>query len=185
MTYALHLGSDGGLRRALPGIAGSILGLVLLLVLSQAGLGTMLTLYPAMLALITVLGGLYLCHLGLRAWRAAHQAAHAVNAPSQSRARFRRGFTVALSNPKALLYFFAFFPAFISPDKPWAPQVALLATTHLLLDLSWQLTYASFGAKLLARLGQPARVQRFSGALFLVLGSALILQTALSSLRAP
>ncbi|MGH8829822.1 MAG: LysE family translocator, partial [Polaromonas sp.] len=42
---------------------------------------------------------------------------------------FLRGFLVGASNPKAVLFFAAFFPQFLNPAAPFVPQFAILALT--------------------------------------------------------
>ena len=51
-----------------------------------------------------------------------------------------QGVLVALSNPKTLLFFGAFFPQFIVADQPIAPQLFALTGTFLLLAIIFGLT---------------------------------------------
>ena len=48
-----------------------------------------------------------------------------------------RGFAISLTNPKTLLFYGAFFPQFLTPNAPIAPQVALLSLTFLLSPPDW------------------------------------------------
>ena len=42
--------------------------------------------------------------------------------PRSMRVIALRGFLISLTNPKTLLFYGAFFPQFLSPDAPFAPQ---------------------------------------------------------------
>ena len=57
-------------------------------------------------------------------------------------ALYRGGFLVGISNPKLLVFAAAFFPQFIAPDAPWAPQFLLLVATFLAVEAC---TYVALG----------------------------------------
>ena len=81
------------------------------------------------------------------------------------------------SNPKALLFFAAFFPQFLNADLPFAPQFAVLALTFVAFELS-VLTACALGvsriAPLLRQSGPMRWVNRVSGGLFTLMGAALL-----------
>lgn len=68
---------------------------------------------------------------------------------------FARGFLVSLTNPKTLLFYAAFFPQFLNPQAPVAPQIVTLSITFvalaLLLDGGWALLAARFRGALAMR----------------------------------
>ena len=49
---------------------------------------------------------------------------------------FLRGFLVGASNPKALLFFAAFFPQFLNPTLPFAPQFGILSLTFVAFEMT-------------------------------------------------
>src|SRR5271157_2415453 len=84
----------------------------------------------------------YLLWLGIRQWRAPPvDLTHIPPQPRSARAIALRGFLVSLTNPKTLLFYGAFFPQFITVDRPLLPQIALLSAVFLalalLLDGGW------------------------------------------------
>jgi threonine/homoserine/homoserine lactone efflux protein len=89
----------------------------------------------------------------------------------------RGGYLCGISNPKLLIFAAAFFPQFITPDAPWAPQFALLVVTFLAVDIFFYVTYALTGRRLAGHLMQSAwqrRINRASGAIFAGFGCALL-----------
>ncbi len=94
------------------------------------------------------------------------------------RSLFLQGWMVGASNPKALLFFSAFFPQFIDPATRWAPQFAVLATTFVAIEFSVLSLCCVFAARLAPWLRQPGRARGFnraSGSLFALMGALLLL----------
>jgi threonine/homoserine/homoserine lactone efflux protein len=52
------------------------------------------------------------------------------------RSFYLQGLLVGASNPKAVLFFAAFFPQFINPAAPLAPQLAMLALTFVAFEFA-------------------------------------------------
>jgi homoserine/homoserine lactone efflux protein len=74
------------------------------------------------------------------------------------------GFLVAIGNPKALVFFTAFFPQFIDPEKLLAPQLALMCPTMAFMDFAFVMLYALGAKGLLGFLRKhPRLLNRFSG----------------------
>lgn len=99
---------------------GNALGMLLLSVFIAVGLGPLLQRYALLLIVVQVLGGMYLIHLGIDAWR--HRQEHADDMVKIEEVKpssyqiLRQGFTVGALNPKALVFFSAVFPQFVDPD---------------------------------------------------------------------
>jgi len=96
---------------------GNALGMLLLSVFIAVGLGPLLQRSELLLVVVQVLGGLYLIHLGVDAYR--HRQEHADNMIKIEEIKptnfqiLRQGFTVGALNPKALVFFSAVFPQFV------------------------------------------------------------------------
>ena len=99
---------------------GNALGMLLLSVFIAVGLGPLLQRYELLLIVVQVLGGMYLIHLGIDAWR--HKQEHADDMVKIEEVKpsnyqiLRQGFIVGSLNPKALVFFSAVFPQFVDPD---------------------------------------------------------------------
>jgi len=90
---------------------------------------------------------------------------------------FRTGIWVSLSNPKAILFFAAFFPKFINFSAPLWPQYILLTIGLFLSETIWQIIYTLGGKKLASWLDVGSRLawlNRGCGVIFLLIAAALL-----------
>lgn len=199
LTTAARRGIRDGYRAA----AGVFVGDAVLMVLTAAGVASLLQTYPPLFMVIKYAGAAYLGYVGFtmlrgawRRWRdrtepaaprsAVAERADAVRATgarladagAATRDPFRRATLISLLNPKAILFFVSFFIQFVDPAYPY-PVVSFL-----LLGLIAQLTSVVYlsvlilsGARLAARLGRRRRLaaglSTGVGALFLGFGLKL------------
>ena len=82
-----------------------------------------------------------------------------------------------LLNPKVAIFFLAFLPQFVDPDRgPVAPQIVVLGAVLAALGLVIDTLYALAASRLGAWLGRSATVARrqaqVSGGVYLALGTA-------------
>ena len=90
---------------------------------------------------------------------------------------FRTGVWVSLSNPKAILFFAAFFPKFINFSAPLWPQYVLLTIGLFLSETIWQIVYTLGGTKLASWLdvgNRLAWLNRGCGVIFIIIAAALL-----------
>ncbi len=170
-----------GFGASMTGMAGCLSALAVMLVASVAGVSAFMLAVPAAFETLKYAGAAYLIYLGIQAWRAPVADLAPVEAsPRETASRFalyRGGFLVGISNPKLLVFAAAFFPQFIAPNAPWAPQFLLLVATFIAVEAS---TYVMLGlsARGLARFLEQARwqrrINRLSGVIFATFGCALL-----------
>ena len=67
---------------------------------------------------------------------------------------FVKGLVVNSTNPKALLFYAALFPPFVSPHDPFVPQLITLASTFLVLFVLVGMLHALIGHRLSKLLSQ-------------------------------
>lgn len=92
---------------------------------------------------------------------------------------FRTGVWVSLSNPKAILFFAAFFPKFINFSAPLWPQYVLLTIGLFLSETIWQIIYTLGGKKLAGWLdvgNRLAWLNRMCGVIFILIAVALLFE---------
>ncbi|MBU3739428.1 MAG: lysine transporter LysE, partial [Rhodoferax sp.] len=94
---------------------GIILGDQVLLWLAVAGVAAVMTSYPAAFVAVQWLGAAYLAWLGWRMITARPGAQPVLNI--RPRHYLRQGFAITLLNPKAIVFYMAFFPLFVDPDR--------------------------------------------------------------------
>ena len=89
---------------------------------------------------------------------------------------YSSGFMVAAGNPKAIVFFTAFFPQFIDTTQPVLPQLAIMCPTMALLDFTLVMLYAFSANKVLRTDGAKLnRVNRVSGGILVAASGALAL----------
>lgn len=162
----------------LPVVAGNAAGVVLLMAASVLGLAALLSAVPHGFSAPRWAGAAYLAWLGLEALRSP--AAHGVGARDGAApipaAGLGRGVLIALSNPKAILFFGAVLPQFVDPAEPALPQLAVLLATFAGLELLVTGAVALGAHALAPALRRPAaalRVNRAGGAVMLAAAALL------------
>ena len=129
MTTALNEGKSNALAAAV----GSISAVLGIMTLSALGLGALLAASELAFTVVKVIGAIYLIWLGIKTFCNNAEAVDIKGAAEDTSRRLRshyvRGLLVGSSNPKAILFFTAFFPQFLNPIEPFAPQYFILALT--------------------------------------------------------
>ncbi|WP_186356640.1 LysE family translocator [Streptomonospora sp. PA3] len=175
IAQAAVSGTVHGVRAA----AGVVAGLCLHGVVALTGLGAVLASSPELMGPLRLVGGGVLVWFGVGLLRSPV-------APEDDREEgtggsgrcFLRGLAVNVLNPKALLFFAAVLPQFVSAERAVLPQVAVLgATVVASAALWWTLVVAAIRTIPLPRGGAAGRVAtRVGGAVFVAFGAALALQ---------
>ncbi|WP_405950168.1 leucine efflux protein LeuE [Streptomyces prunicolor] len=127
--YVLSVAARRGTRAGYTAAAGVWCGDTVLMTLSAAGVASLLEANAVLFGIVKYAGAGYLTWLAfgmLRAawamWRSRKERAAAMEAaPAEEAAEerpYRRAFVVSLFNPKAILFFVAFFVQFVSESNP-------------------------------------------------------------------
>lgn len=207
MLLAFQYGLNYGVKRTLWTLAGLSFGLFILLLSTLLGIDVISRESPWLLEVIKAVGASYLVYLGVTAWRDADhnsslmQDAQEVSSAAEAFDRggypdarslssaavrvtpsnvqlFRSGVWVSLSNPKAILFFAAFFPKFINFSAPLWPQYVLLTIGLFLSETIWQMVYMVGGKKLAGWLevgNRLAWLNRICGVVFIIIAAALLM----------
>jgi homoserine/homoserine lactone efflux protein len=176
---ALTHGAIHGRRMALFTISGGVLGFVIVIALSLFGIGALLQASITWLTVLKWLGGAYLVWLGIQLWRSPpmqlRDAGDGDTRPGS--ALFREGLLSAVTNPKALLFFAAFLPQFIDPNRSLLVQFAVMAGTFGVIEFLYELGVAHAADRIrpwLARVGR--RFNQACGGFFVAIGVAMPLR---------
>jgi threonine/homoserine/homoserine lactone efflux protein len=177
MTNAIAHGAP----KAMASASGSITAALGMILLSSLGLGAVLAASDTAFWLLKLIGGAYLIYLGIKTFRSPVSSfdlpAASALAGVTKRQLYLQGLMVGASNPKALLFFAAFFPQFVDASLPWAPQFAVLALTFVVFELSTLSLCTLFAARVAPWLRQAGRARvfnRVSGGLFASMGCILL-----------
>jgi threonine/homoserine/homoserine lactone efflux protein len=106
--------SKGGVAGGLMATLGVIAGDQVLMWLAVAGVAAVLSTYPSAFAAIQWLGAAYLAWLGWKMLSAKPGDAPVLNI--RPRQYFQQALAITLLNPKAIVFYMAFFPLFVDPQ---------------------------------------------------------------------
>jgi len=106
---------SGGMRGGVASVMGLLLGDQILLWMTVAGVAALLQTYPHLFLALQWVGAAYLAWLGARMVWAKPGEGPALNiTPGKY---FKETMFITLLNPKAIMFYFAFFPQFIDPTQ--------------------------------------------------------------------
>jgi threonine/homoserine/homoserine lactone efflux protein len=128
----------GGIRGGLGATFGIIAGDQVLMWAAVAGVATLLVAYPAAFYAVQWLGAAYLAWLGFKMLLAKAGAAPVLHI--EPRHYFRQAFFITLLNPKAIVFYMAFFPLFVDPARHQGlATFGLMAATIAVLTFAYGL----------------------------------------------
>ena len=107
--------SKGGIAGGLGATFGVIAGDQVLMWAAVAGVATLLATYPTAFHAVQWMGAGYLAYLGIRMLLAKPGAAPILNI--EPRHYFKQSALITLLNPKAIVFYMAFFPLFVDPAR--------------------------------------------------------------------
>ncbi|WP_416467614.1 LysE family translocator [Pseudomonas sp. LFS044] len=173
---ALTHGALYGARRTLLTIIGGVFGFSALIALAMFGLTALLQASASVLTVLKWVGGAYLLWLGIQLWRSpALQLEVNTRAARLSNAgMFRQGLLSAMANPKVLLFYGAFLPQFIDPQRGLFVQFVIMAATFASVEFVVEYLLARLAFRIKPWLAKGGRgFNRCCGGLFALIGVAL------------
>ncbi|MDM9652050.1 LysE family transporter [Pseudomonas wenzhouensis] len=149
----------GGIRGGLASTFGIIFGDQVLLWLAVAGVAALLKAYPAAFHVVQWLGAAYLVYLGLRMILAKPGAAPTLEI--KPRQYLWQTLVITVFNPKAIIFYMAFFPLFIDPQKHQGlTTFAFMAVTIMALTFLYGLLIVLLTHLLAERMRANPRIAR-------------------------
>lgn len=184
VLMAITTASTQGPGRALYSSAGNAFGVFIVATTAVAGLGLVLKTSALAFGLVKLAGAAYLIYIGVQTWRRAARApapASATAPPVLQASRgatFRAGLLVAVSNPKAILFFTAIFPQFMPPDRIDIGRFLVLTSAFTACTLLSHLFYVAGATWVKRRVKHSAArarlARRGTAVLFVGMGGALL-----------
>ncbi|MEV6052663.1 leucine efflux protein LeuE [Streptomyces sp. NPDC052107] len=191
--YVLSVAARRGVRAGYTAAAGVWCGDTVLMTLSAAGVASLLKANAVLFGIVKYAGAGYLSWLAIGMLRAAwqmwrtrrEQAAVAEDTSSGTgyERPFRRALVVSLFNPKAILFFVAFFVQFVDPDYAYPGlSFVVLGTFAQLASFLYLSALIFSGTRLAAAFRRRKRLSAtatsMAGALFLGFAVKLTLASA-------
>lgn len=176
-TFALlNSTAKGGFKAGAAATLGVILGDQVLLWLAVAGVAAVLASSPWVFRGVQWLGALYLAWVGLRLIFA--RAGAGATPPMAAGHFLRQAFLITLLNPKAIMFYMAFFPLFIDPTQHRGSLTfVVMAVTIATITAGYCLLLCAFARSITARVrahrGLAQGLQRAAGLVLIAFGIRL------------
>ena len=152
--------SKGGVKGGIAATLGVILGDQVLMWMAVAGVAALLTAYPAAFQAVQWLGAAYLAFLGARMLLAKPGSAPVLHIKPHHYSR--QALMITLLNPKAIVFYMAFFPLFVDPARHQGlTTFAFMAATIAALTFAYGLIAVLLTHFLAERLRANPVVSRF------------------------
>ena len=166
----------GGIAGGLGATFGVIAGDQVLMWAAVAGVATLLLAYPAAFHAVQWLGAAYLAWLGARMVLAKPGAKPIITI--EPRHYFRQAALITLLNPKAIVFYMAFFPLFVDPGRhqglaTFGVMAATIATLTFLYGLTVVLLTHFLASRLRANPVIGRVMQKLAGTCLLAFGIKL------------
>jgi leucine efflux protein len=160
-TFALLTSTGkGGFQAGAAATLGIIVGDQVLLWLAVAGVAALLAAHPMAFRVVQYAGAAYLAWIGLRLIFAKEGAASPIRI--EPRHYLRQALLITLLNPKAIVFYMAFFPLFINPaTHQGALTFAAMAVTIALITLAYCLSLCAFAGAVSSKVKAHKHVTRW------------------------
>ncbi len=170
--------SKGGLLGGMAATLGVIAGDQVLMWMAVAGVAALLSAYPTAFNLVQWTGAAYLAWLGFKMLLAKPGDKPVLNI--QPRHYFKQAMMITLLNPKAIVFYMAFFPLFVDPVKQQGLLTyAVMAATIAMLTFLYGLTAVLISYYMASRIRSNPNIsgylQKLAGIFLLGFGIKLAL----------
>ncbi len=174
VTRSIEMGRSGGIAS----VAGITTGTFVHVGLATAGLSSLILASRAAFDAVKYVGAAYLIFLGVRRVLTKVEDRVEEDGPPRTRRRaYTQGIVVNLTNPKTIVFIFAFIPQFVDPNARhvWL-QVLVLGASFACLGFLSDSAYALTAGAVADRLRGSRRIARFErwfgGSMLIGLGIA-------------
>ncbi|NGN98296.1 LysE family translocator [Grimontia sp. S25] len=182
ILLAIRNGLTGKMSVVATSSFANIVGLFILSVVSMLGLGALLMTSSLVFTVFKAIGAIYLIYLGIKIFRSSRIGNSKVEEGEKPNKRYHHYFgeslLLAITNPKAIVFFASFFPQFLDTNAPVAPQFFIMTLSFMAISFGSLMFYGG-AAKLmkqtLAKLAFIRWFNRVTGTLFVGLGIKLAL----------
>ena len=162
-----------GLKNSVATIVGDLSANLLQMIIATAGIGLLIASFDNILIYIKWIGVIYLVWNALKLILSKKQNANNYKKSNNKkiyRKLFLQGFLTSASNPKAILFFAALFPQFISANGDIWIQFLILSITYISIDGIFLLFYGFAASKIamMIKSNSSLIINKVGGSLMLV-----------------
>ncbi|MFI4939446.1 MAG: LysE family transporter [Burkholderiales bacterium] len=182
-VLSMSHGLSYGVKKTSGTILGLEFGLLLILGIAGAGVGSLLVASEIAFSIVKTVGAVYLIYLGFSQFRAKvgvnteedMQRVSPEALPGLKK-RVLIGFLTNATNPKGIIFMVAVLPQFIAHHVPLLPQLLVMGVTMCVIDVLVMHGYA-YAASSMQRFFRDQKMvrrqNRFFGSILMAVGAAL------------
>lgn len=177
VLYVVTRSVEQGRRAGLVSVLGLHTGTLVHIAAAATGLSALLLASATLFDVVKLAGAAYLVCIGVSRLVRRVGPAERITERASLRRVYGQGFVVNVLNPKTALFFVAFFPQFVAPERgPVAVQILVLGAVFVLLGLCSDSAYALVAGTIGGRLRMRARARadrprrQWSGLVLIALG---------------
>lgn len=181
VMYIVSTGVSRGRRAAIASVLGIETGAVVHVVAAAVGASALVASSAVAFSILKYAGALYLFYLGWKTLRSSDSPLVNTVATEPSPWRsFGRGVLVNALNPKVALFFLAFIPQFVEPDRGQVAEQFLVLggifiVVAFLIDMSYAMASGAIGGLVARSRGFAVLQKRFAGFAYIALGASAAL----------
>lgn len=166
-----------GLRAAFATVLGDAFGSIVHIIVVVLSLQALLSVADRILPAIQIVGGIYIIFLAWSAFMTKVSETPSATPWKGYSSAFISDFFSCVSNPKAIVFFAALFPSFISPNHDVISQSLIYGVIFVLLDAAFIMGYAALALQAAnSRLGRRLDVNKLSAAGLFGVGALLVIK---------
>ncbi len=181
ILLAINTAMSKGIKALFFSTLGNIIGLFILSSVAMLGVGVLLKTSPVFYTVLKIIGALYLVYLGIKQMSNTHLKLHLSKEVKHTKKTlivvFRRGFLVAITNPKPILFFTAVFPLFMDEKRGLILQFFIMTVTFMFISFCSLMFYGYISKRAKAWFFDEKKLKiffRVSGLLFIFMGVGLL-----------
>lgn len=178
----LNSTARGGVCGGMKAVFGTLTGDFIYMLSAVLGLAAILAAYPSILNISQWIGAIYLFWTGLKFMRVPTHEFNNMEIENESWNFYRQALAVSLTNPKAIMFFMAFFPLFLGVGS--SPLTLIILMAHVtVISFLYQSGLVFIGNFTIQRLSNVRYVRiiasRLAGAAIMGFGVKLLLNKRL------
>ncbi|WP_121628934.1 LysE family translocator [Poseidonibacter antarcticus] len=181
ILLAINNGLYYDLKAVLISSVANIIGLFILSVIAMIGISSILLISHNFLIGLKIIGAIYLIYLGIKQIINKNTKIFLKKNHTHSEYNkihiFRKGFFIAITNPKPILFFSAIFPLFLDKTKDINLQFFLMTFSFMFISLCSLMTYGFLSKTAKAWFLEEKSLKLFykiSGFLFILMGIGML-----------
>lgn len=172
VLYIITTSVEGGRRNGLLSVAGVHLGSLVHIAAAVLGLSALIVSSAIAFSAVKYVGAAYLVYVGIRKFLEKDTLEQEARPPRSGRRVFTQGVVVNVLNPKTALFFLAFLPQFVDPDRPVWTQTIVLGMCWIVLGVLSDGAYALAGGTIGELIKRRRKAVRYaSGGIYIGLGA--------------